>query len=114
IAADIYGHNKPEVVAANDSANDVALPLGNGDGTFQSPVTFPTGARAVPVLAGDFSGDGRLDLAVGNYDAGTVSILLQQADDSAAITALGPVGAWVGLKNSDDQGTQFDVRAEVY
>jgi hypothetical protein len=66
------------------------------------------------VLAGDFNGDGRLDLAVGNYDAGTVSILSQQADDSAIITALGPVGAWVGLKNSDDQGTQFDVRAEVY
>jgi hypothetical protein len=30
------------------------------------------------------------------------------------ITALGDLYAWLGLKNSDDQGTQFDLRAEVY
>jgi probable HAF family extracellular repeat protein len=32
-------------------------------------------------------------------------------------TALSPLSAaiiWIGLKNSDDQGTQFDLRAEVY
>ena len=27
--------------------------------------------------------------------------------------ALSPVHAWIGLKNSDDQGTQFDLRAEL-
>jgi hypothetical protein len=44
--------------------------------------------------------------------AAAVAILLPPAPN--AITALGPVDAWVGLKNSDDQGTQFDVRAELY
>lgn len=29
------------------------------------------------------------------------------------LTALGSLQVWVGLKNSDDQGTQFDLRAEV-
>jgi hypothetical protein len=29
-------------------------------------------------------------------------------------TTLGPVRVWVGLRNSDDQGTSFDVRAELY
>ncbi len=29
------------------------------------------------------------------------------------VTALGVLQIWVGLKNSDDQGTQFDLRAEV-
>ena len=28
--------------------------------------------------------------------------------------ALGPATLWIGLKNSDDQGTQFDLRTEVY
>jgi len=28
--------------------------------------------------------------------------------------ALGPAKLWVGLKNSDDQGTQFDLRVELY
>jgi hypothetical protein len=30
------------------------------------------------------------------------------------LTSLGPATLWIGLKNSDDQGTQFDLRAEVY
>ncbi len=34
-------------------------------------------------------------------------------DQSFAID-LGPAALWIGLKNSDDQGTQFDLRVEVY
>ena len=30
------------------------------------------------------------------------------------IVGLGPATLWVGLKNSDDQGTQFDLRVELY
>ena len=30
------------------------------------------------------------------------------------LTSLGPAMLWIGLKNSDDQGTQFDLRAEVF
>lgn len=31
-----------------------------------------------------------------------------------AITQLDPSNLWIGLKNSDDQGTRFDLRTEVY
>jgi len=31
-----------------------------------------------------------------------------------AVSVLSDLHAWLGLKNSDDQGTQFDLRAEVY
>jgi YVTN family beta-propeller protein len=31
-----------------------------------------------------------------------------------SLTSLGPVTVWVGLKNSDDIGIRFDLRAEVY
>jgi hypothetical protein len=34
--------------------------------------------------------------------------------DSGCNIALTPAKVWVGLKNSDDQGTQFDLRAELY
>jgi hypothetical protein len=30
------------------------------------------------------------------------------------LTALSPVRVWIGLKNSDDVGVKFDLRAEVY
>jgi hypothetical protein len=33
---------------------------------------------------------------------------------SGMSSSLGGVRAWLGLKNSDDQGTRFDVRVEVY
>jgi len=32
----------------------------------------------------------------------------------APLTSLGPANIWVGLKNSDDVGIRFDLRAEVY
>jgi hypothetical protein len=36
------------------------------------------------------------------------------AFSNGTLTALSDLHGWVGLKNSDDQGTRFDLRAEVY
>ena len=36
------------------------------------------------------------------------------ANGAQTVNALGALRVWIGLKNSDDQGTQFDLRAEVY
>jgi hypothetical protein len=33
---------------------------------------------------------------------------------SGSLTALGDLRVWLGLKNSDDQGTNFDLRVEVF
>jgi len=52
---------------------------GNGDGTFQRPVTYNTNAPSVLVLATDVSGDGRPDLVVGNappVPAASIDVLL--------------------------------------
>ena len=38
--------------------------LGTGDGTFRPRVNFPAGAQSQDLAAGDFNGDGRMDLAV--------------------------------------------------
>src|SRR5947207_13277695 len=42
---------------------------------FAGPRDYPTGAGPESVAIGDLNGDGRLDLAVANYDANTVSVL---------------------------------------
>jgi hypothetical protein len=52
--------------------------LGNGDGTFQDPVTYDQGIEHNLVLAGDFTNDGKLDLAAS--DQGGISILLGNGD----------------------------------
>ena len=54
--------------------------LGNGDGTFLHQVPYATGARPFPSVTGDFNGDGILDLAVGNQNDNSVSILLGKGD----------------------------------
>src|SRR4029077_20998966 len=54
-------------IAVTDMANSrVMILLGNGDGTFQTPVAYPTGSNPVALVALDLNGDGALDLAVVN------------------------------------------------
>ena len=48
-------------------SNTVSVLLGNGDGTFQPQVTYAVGSDPDAIVAGDFNGDGRTDLAVANY-----------------------------------------------
>ena len=54
--------------------------LGNGDGTFQPQVTYAVGSDPIAIVAGDFNGDGHLDLAVANDVDSTVSVLLGNGD----------------------------------
>src|SRR5262245_66367927 len=53
------------------------LSLGQGDGTFESPLRIP-GPRGVGIDAGDFNRDGKLDLAVVDGASG-VTVLNQSA-----------------------------------
>lgn len=104
--ADVNGDGKLDLLVANycDTYSDcnygstnptpgtVAVLLGNGDGTFQSPVTYSTGSfGADSVSVGDVNGDGKPDLAVANLcewdflqdqcvTAGSVGVLLGNGD----------------------------------
>jgi len=91
---DFNGDGKLDIAVidfGNFSGNNgaVYILLGNGDGTFQPPVLLNAGSglAAIPVaiVAGDFNGDGKLDLAVGSSDfnspaTSNVSILLGNGD----------------------------------
>jgi hypothetical protein len=49
----------------------VSILLGNGDGTFGTPVSYPpTSSYPFFVIVGDFNADGNLDLAVANHGGG--------------------------------------------
>lgn len=55
--------------------NSVSLLLGNGDGTFQTPIVTST-LGALQMVAADFNRDGNLDLAVTTGESSPVQILL--------------------------------------
>ena len=65
--------------------------LGNGDGTFQPAVEYAAGLSPVALVAGDFTGDGKLDLAVAGNDAsyvGEISLLLGNGDGTFQAPAI--------------------------
>ncbi|MGA2005922.1 MAG: Ig-like domain repeat protein, partial [Terriglobales bacterium] len=93
--ADLNGDNKPDLIVANECASgsncsngSLDVLLGNGDGTFQGAVSYPSGGyHAVSVAVADVNGDGHPDLLVANMCAGssncangTISVLLGNGD----------------------------------
>lgn len=109
IAVGDFNHDgKPDLaVAAYFQGHQIAVLLGNGDGTFQPPVNYLAGVDPYSVAAADFNDDGNLDLAVADYAiSGTVSILLGNGDGTfqaakAYSTPQTPTFVAVGDFNND-------------
>jgi uncharacterized repeat protein (TIGR01451 family) len=80
---DFNGDGLLDVAVGNTiyySDNGVNILLGKGDGTFQPPVNYATGANVYWVAVGDLNRDGKADLVVANYGSGTLSVLLGNGD----------------------------------
>ncbi|RXH54759.1 FG-GAP-like repeat-containing protein [Granulicella sibirica] len=60
--------------------------LGNGDGTFQAQIKYPTGNFPYGQVAADFNGDGYPDLAISDFSDSTAGILLSQVTQTATAT----------------------------
>ena len=54
--------------------------LGNGDGTFQAPHRYVVGGYPCDLVAGDFTGDGKLDLAFAYYNSNVISVMSGNGD----------------------------------
>ena len=79
---DFNGDGKLDVAVSDYDSETLGVDvmLGNGDGTFQAPVTYATAADPLMVIVADFNGDGKLDLATANASSETISVLLGNGD----------------------------------
>ncbi|GLH73780.1 hypothetical protein GETHLI_22820 [Geothrix limicola] len=106
---DLDGDGKVDIAVAASGANNVLIFLqGTTPGTFQAPVTLPTGGDPLALTVADLDGDGHLDIAVATA-ADTVSVLRQFvfSPTFAAQSAVDyPTGVHpVAIKAADLHGT---------
>ena len=81
VAAGDFNHDgNVDLVAGDAGRKQIGVLLGNGDGTFQVPVLYPTGSLPNVVTIADFNGDGSLDIASTDYFEKAVVVFLGVGD----------------------------------
>jgi hypothetical protein len=83
---DFNGDGKLDLVVSDYGYPQANVLLGNGDGTFQTATTYPTGAGPITPAVADLNHDGWSDIVVPNLNDGTADILLYQVTQTATAT----------------------------
>jgi Bacterial Ig-like domain (group 3)/FG-GAP-like repeat len=80
VEADFNNDGIPDLAITNVNGT-LSIFLGNGDGTFQTVKgQYTIGTGTYDVVAGDFNGDGNIDLATANGGSNNISVLLGNGD----------------------------------
>jgi hypothetical protein len=119
-AGDFNRDGNLDLVVGGTSLQDkkrIAVLLGNGDGTFQPPVGYQAGVFPEFVITEDFNRDGKLDLAVANYDPSSISILMGNGDGTfqpATDYAVGDSPRFIAAGDLNSDGKLDLVVVNVY
>jgi hypothetical protein len=82
VAGDFTGSGRVDLAVTDQNPSAVTILLGSGDGTFDELAPIALAQFSVPdaIVAGHFTSDGNLDLAVAGQLSNTVTILLGNGD----------------------------------
>ncbi|MFN7930987.1 MAG: VCBS repeat-containing protein [Blastocatellia bacterium] len=107
VLGDLNNDNKLDLLVAVNSASDIAIALGNGDGTFGTPATITTpGTNPTDILVGDFDGDTKADVVATNSSNDFLTIFPGKGDGTFLTaktfnTGAGPIALDAGDLNND-------------
>ncbi|MFZ1919578.1 MAG: FG-GAP-like repeat-containing protein [Terriglobales bacterium] len=116
IVGDFNGDGKPDVATFNDSdpsatADSVSIFMNTSNGTFAAPNVFEAGGETpTSIVTGDFNGDGKLDIAVLEYDSSSqplLGILLGNGDGTfqpVITSSTNNFGMWMAAADFNGDG----------
>ena len=99
--------------SARTSSGSVSTVYLHGAGGTANPPSLTLDGLAPTSSTDKYSDSGGVQFAGGNVWQAVGTWSAAAPGSAELLSALGDVHAWLGLKNSDDQGTQFDLRAEL-
>jgi len=80
VVADFNGDGALDLATQNATSDDIAVLLGNGDGTFGAATFYSVGDLPVTIEAADLDLDGDIDLTVANGNGVSISVLFGNGD----------------------------------
>ena len=90
---DFNGDGIQDLAVANPGSNQVSILIGNGNGSFQAPLTATSGAAPSAVVTADLNGDGFLDLVTTNNNDDTITVLLGNGNGTFQAPVAYPAGS---------------------
>ncbi|MBN8548551.1 MAG: VCBS repeat-containing protein, partial [Deltaproteobacteria bacterium] len=120
VLGDVNGDGILDIVGIAASGPALAVALGNGNGTFKSAVSTTIAAVGTHIRGGDFNGDGRFDVVVGQTDQ--LQVALGQGNGTftvgATVGAVGlralAVGDWSGDGRLDVAALRSSAQLSLY
>jgi hypothetical protein len=87
-SGDFNGDKKLDIVNTSSTPieNAASVLIGNGDGSFDSAVSYGVGKFPYSIVAGDWNKDGKLDLATANNNSTDLSVLIGKGDGTFAMS----------------------------
>ena len=116
VAADFDGNGRLDIAALTGVSSSVNLLMGNGNGTFQVPRSFPTPGPGQSMAVGDLNRDNRPDLVVSVFDNGAVAVLLGRGDGALGTPraySAGPLTSSLAIADLDADARLDVVAAEA-